>query len=81
MAAAAVHWIRTAGTIVQIDPRRFIKVANKFRDKGIVIVHSVSGVISKRHVYTTGIHGIVFFCETTEKLSLTVDFEAKSLYF
>jgi len=80
MAAAAVHWIRAAGTIVQVDPRQFIEVVNKFRDRGIVVVHGVSGVISKRHVYITGIHGVVFFCETTEKLPLTVDFEAEKVY-
>jgi len=78
-AAIAGATMKAAGTLVKVSPEQFIEITNRFHEKGIIIVHSQKGTLTKTHVYVTGVHGIIFYCKTISKLPINIDVEAKSI--
>jgi len=78
-AASTATSMRVAGTLIKLDPYQFVDFVNRHRSKGIVVAHSLTGLLSKSHVYVTGVHGLVFYCKSSEPLPILVDVEAKSI--
>jgi len=80
-AAAAAHAqrMRLAGPLIKLDPAQFVSFVERFKEKGIIVVHGIAGIFSKKHVYITAYHGLVFYCETRNLLPIRVDVEAKQL--
>ena len=78
-AAGSAASMRVAGTLIRLDPHQFVEFVNRHRNKGIIVAHSLTGLISKSHVYVTGIHGLVFYCKSSEPLPIDVDVEAKHI--
>lgn len=74
------HAVRVSGTLVKLDVSQFIKVIEKYRDNGVIVVHGVVGTFKKKHLYLTAVHGIIFYCEAEKPIPVTVDVEAKKLY-
>ena len=71
--------MRLAGPLIKLDTRQFLSFVERFREKGIIVVHGMKGIISKKHVYITAYHGLIFYCETLSPLPISVDVEAKQL--
>lgn len=79
-AVASSPTVRVSGTLVKLKESQFVKVVEKYRDKGVIVVHGTVGVFKKKHLYLTAIHGIVFYCETEKPMAISVDVEAEKLY-
>ncbi len=81
VAAAAAHAqrMRLAGPLIKLSTQQFVFFVEKYREKGIIVVHAIKGIFSKKHVYTTAYHGLVFYCETSNPLPIPVDIEAEKI--
>jgi hypothetical protein len=79
--AAAARAVRAAGTLVELDPEQFSKIATKLQqENGALIIHGQTGFRQKKDTYLVGNQGIIFYCKNTGVLaSIKIDVEAKSI--
>ena len=78
-AAATAQRVLVGGVIVFVDSSTFMKILSRLRDKDIMIVHGITGVFSKIHVYLVTYQGVVFIVKSKDPLPITPDIEAKEL--
>jgi len=73
--------VRAAGTLVELDPEQFSKIATRIQqENGALIIHGQTGVIQKKDTYLVGNQGIILYCKNTGTLtSIKIDIEAKQL--
>ena len=71
--------LKAGGTLIELEPHRFVEFVSRYKDRGIVVVHGMKGVFTKKHVYVTALHGLVFYCSSPELLPVKVDIEAKTI--
>lgn len=71
--------LRVAGTFIEVDPNTFLKLVSNYKSEGLLIVHSTTGVVRRKHVYVTSIRGLVFYCESESLLPISVDVETKAM--
>ncbi|MCL2359138.1 MAG: DUF2188 domain-containing protein [Candidatus Bathyarchaeota archaeon] len=73
--------VRAAGTLVELDPEQFSKIATRLQqENGALIIHGQTGVIQKKDTYLVGNQGIILYCKNTGTLtSIKIDIEAKQL--
>jgi hypothetical protein len=78
---AAASAVRAAGTLVELDPEQFSKIATRLQqENGALIIHGQTGFRQKKDVYIVGNQGVILYCKNAGVLaSLRVDVEAKSL--
>jgi hypothetical protein len=67
-AATSAAAARAAGTIVELDPEQFSKIATKLQENGALIIHGKTGFRQKKDTYLVGNQGIIFTAETTVRL-------------
>ncbi len=67
------------GVIVLVDGSDFVRVAEEARARGGLVIHGVTRVVSKIHVYITSYNGIVFIAKSKDPLPVRVDVEAEKL--
>jgi len=78
VAVAAIA--RAAGTLVELDPEQFLKIAPKLQENGALIIHGKTGFIQKKDTYLVGNQGRILYCKTAEVLyAIKIDIEAKNL--
>lgn len=65
-AAAVAQAIKASGAIVQLEAPEFERIVRKAGDP--IVVHSLSGVFSKRHQYLTSYKGLIFYTKTPDEL-------------
>ncbi len=78
-AAIAVRRLIVGGLIAVLDNDVFIRVANELRKRGAFVIHGLTGVFSKSHVYLLPYNGITFVTKSREPLPIAVDIEVESL--
>jgi hypothetical protein len=79
-AAAASAATRAAGTLVELDPEQFLKIATKLQENGALVIHGKTGFRQKKDTYIVGNQGIILYCKNTGVLtSIKIDIEAKHL--
>jgi hypothetical protein len=79
--AVVASAVRAAGTLVELDPEHFSKIAAKLQqENGALIIHGRTGIRQKKDTYLVGNQGIIFYCKNIGLLaSIKIDVEAKSL--
>ena len=70
MAAGAGH---ATSVVINIDPDVFVTIAEKNKD-GLVVM-SESGLLRTKYRYLTSYKGLVFYCESAERLTLSPNIE------
>jgi hypothetical protein len=77
----AASAVRAAGTLVELDPEHFSKIAIKLQqENAALIIHGRTGIRQKKDTYLVGNQGIIFYCKNIGLLaSIKIDIEAKSL--
>jgi hypothetical protein len=77
----AANAVRAAGTLLELDPEQFSKIATKLQqENGTLIIHGQTGFRQKKDTYLVGNQGVILYCKNPGVLaSLKVDIEAKSL--
>ena len=80
--AAAVQQaqrVLVGGVIVIVDPMTFMNILSRLRDKGVMVIHGVVGLLSKTHVYLIPYQGMVFLVKSKDPLPITPDIEAREI--
>jgi outer membrane usher protein FimD/PapC len=79
--AVAAIAVRAAGTLVELDPEQFSKIATRLQqENGALIIHGQTGIIQKKDTYIVGNQGTILYCKNTGTLtSIKIDIEAKQL--
>ena len=84
-AGAAVATVTVAqrvlvgGVIVIVDSTTFMSILSRLKDKGVMVIHGVTGLLSKTHVYLLPYQGIVFLTKSKNPLPITPDIEAREI--
>ena len=78
--AGSATTLKAGGTLIELEAHRFVEFVSRYKDRGIVVVHGVKGIFSKKHVYITALHGLVFYCTSPELLPVKIDIEAKTIF-
>ncbi len=78
-ATAQSQRVVIGGVLVYLDPYSFMNIAQKLREKGVLVIHGVVGVLSKSHVYAAPYQGVVFITKSKDPLPLTPDIEAREI--
>jgi hypothetical protein len=79
--AAMIQAVKASGTIVRVGPEEFERLLH--RQKEPLVVHSVGGVFTTRHLYLMSFKGLAFFTKSPEPLHLPGGsdvVEAKSIW-
>jgi hypothetical protein len=71
--AAVIKAIKASGVVVRIDREAFISLVNRNRDG--LVVHSLGGIISTKHVYLMSYKGLAFYTRSREPISLPTTYE------
>ena len=80
-AARAIHTQRVlaGGVIIEVDPETFMKTHSRLKDKGVLVIHGVMGMLSKTHVYLMPYQGVVFLTKSSNPLPITPDIDTKRI--
>lgn len=81
-AATAAYEARKAqigGVLVELDPKTFLNLMAGLKAKGVLVIHGLTGVFSKEHVYLIPYQGAIFLTKSKTKLPITPDVEARKL--
>lgn len=68
--------VLVGGVIVVVDPASFMNILSRLKDKGVMVIHGVMGLLSKTHVYLIPYQGMVFLAKSKDPLPITPDIEA-----
>lgn len=78
-AAQQAQRVLVGGVIVIVDSTTFMNILSRLKDKGIMVIHGVTGLLSKTHVYIVPYQGVVFLTESKNPLPITPDIEAREI--
>ncbi len=78
-AAQQAQRVLVGGVIVIVDPMTFMNILSRLRDKGVMVIHGVVGLLSKTHVYLIPYQGMVFLVKSKDPLPITPDIEAREI--
>jgi len=76
---ATARHIFIGGLIAVLDVDQFVRLVNELRKRGALVIHSVSGVFSKSHIYMVPYNGVVFLTKSRDPLPISVDVEVEKV--
>ncbi len=79
VAAIQSQRVVVGGVLVYLNPYDFMNIVQKLREEKVLVIHGITRVLSKSHVYIAPYQGIVFITKSKEILPLTPDIEAKEI--
>ena len=67
-AAAVAQAIKASGAIIKMNPGEFMKIVNRSETK--LVAFAVGGIFGKNYSYLTNYKGLIFYCKSSEPLTL-----------
>lgn len=71
--------VNVGGVIIVLEPREFLSILSKLKEKGAIVIHGVRGVFSKSHIYLIPYQGVVFVTKSKNQLPVSPDIEARNI--
>ena len=71
--------VNVGGVIIVLEPREFMSILSKLKEKGAIVIHGVTGVFSKSHIYLIPYQGVVLVTKSKKQLPVSPDIEARNI--
>ncbi|MGQ4913561.1 MAG: hypothetical protein ACP6IU_02300 [Candidatus Asgardarchaeia archaeon] len=74
--------VYVGGVVVRVDVEDFVELLEKARAESpdIMVIHSISGLLSKSHIYLFSYGGITFYFKSNHEIDeIKIDIEASEI--